>query len=181
MAIGLVIMFFSAFLGYLSGTSLDGVIGIHYVKNLTLSQSLYLGFSGWFILAVCLWFSGLIYSPSKIRAIYVFGTQALARTPFLIAPIIGFSDVFVKAGEYFIASFVQQGEVISLTTADWNLFILFALVIVLIVVYSVALMYNAYSVSVNLKGSKAVVSFIISLLVALIISNFLNVYFLPVV
>jgi hypothetical protein len=56
--------------------------------------------------------------------------------------------------------------------------IIFALILIPFGIWMIALMYNAYTVSCHLKGARAVISFIVALLVAEIVSKVILIFLL---
>ncbi len=67
----------------------------------------------------------------------------------------------------------QSGTTSTINSTDAVIFFVAAIIAILMIIWMVALMYKAYTVSCNLKGAKAVVTFIISLILAEIVSKIL--------
>jgi UDP-N-acetylmuramyl pentapeptide phosphotransferase/UDP-N-acetylglucosamine-1-phosphate transferase len=106
-----------------------------------------------------------ILSPSKVRAVDIFGTQAFAKYPYLIVSLISFIP-------YFRFEFHGMPDL----TAS---LIFFGLLTIVFTIWTVVLMYNAYSVSANLTGVKAIVSFIVALMIAEVLFKILMVKSYP--
>jgi hypothetical protein len=106
-----------------------------------------------------MWLAGVLFSKTKPRAIDIAGTMALARYPMLLLAIVCFLPI-APASLY-----------------DIPRVIVFIFIGLPFIAWMIALMYNAYSVSCNFKGVRAVVSFIGALLVAEIISK-IAIFFL---
>jgi hypothetical protein len=104
------------------------------------------------IVSLVMWIAGKIFSKSKIRIIDVAGTMALSRAPLLLIALIGFLPIF--------------SNIIS----DLYKSIFFALLCVIPIIWTVALMYRAYSVSCNLNATRGVLSFVGALIIAEILS-----------
>lgn len=100
-----------------------------------------------------LYLSALLISKSNVRIIDILGTQILAKAPFLLASAISFIPFF---------QFEMTTAIPEITV---NLLV-FGIVSLAIIVWVVVLMYNAYSVSANVTGTKAIVTFIVSLVLA---------------
>ena len=151
--IGVAVMALTAVIGKLNQVAFDGVLDVHVGATFNLSASFIMQAVNFLALFLTMWLAGVCFSKTKLRAIDVAGTMALARMPMLLLAFVGFLPVVPK---------------ILLNVSS---LIIFTLICIPFVVWMIALMYNAYSVSCHLKGSRAVVSFIGALLVAEIISK----------
>jgi hypothetical protein len=162
---GLLILVVTAFLGGLNNVHYDGVIDIHAGMPSPMLLFILEVILSWLLFSVILLIAAKILSRSKVRAIDIFGTQAFAKYPYLFVSLISFIP-------YFRFEFHGMPDI----TAS---LIFFGLLTIVFTIWTVVLMYNAYSVSANLKGAKAVVSFIVALVFAevlfkIIIINFYN-------
>ena len=104
------------------------------------------------LVSLIMWITGKFFSKSKIRIIDVIGTMALSRAPLLLIALIGFLPFFSK-----IASDLFQ-------------LIVFALLCLMLIICTVALMYRAYSVSCNLNATRGILSFVGALIIVEILS-----------
>ena len=103
----------------------------------------------WLVPALLLWGCGALLSRSKIRAVDIFGTTALAQAPLLLLVLpLGCGGV---AGRLESAS-GAAGEALALLA-----FALFSLVVL---AWFFVWNYRAYAVSCNLRGWRAAVSYI---------------------
>ena len=175
---GLAIILISGFFCWLGSTHFDGVLDCH----IGLAAQWWIfpaeGLIDWILLAIPLFFFGLIISKSSFRFIDVFGTQALARWPYLITAVVTLPSSNQKVSSYMIARLNQVQPVVAVHFTDIFIFALAMLVTILMAVWMVVLMYRAYSVSCNVKGTKAIVAFIIALIGTEIISKFTVVWLL---
>jgi hypothetical protein len=108
----------------------------------------------------------------------VFGTQAFARWPYLITAVVMLPGANLKVGNFIFAKLTQTTPVVAVNLADIFIFAVAMLLGILMAIWMVVLMYRAYSVSCNVKGPKAIVTFIIALIGAEIISKFAIVWLL---
>lgn len=170
---GLAIMLISAYMGSLSNTHFDGVLDIHTGRPAAFPLWFYMAESsiGWFIISIVLLLSAFIISSSSFRIIDIFGTQALARAPYLLAVLVVLPEGSVKFGKYLAEKYMQQPTTITIESTDVLFFVIAAVVSLMMIVWTVVLMYRAYAVSCNVKGGKAIGSFIIALLIAEILSK----------
>src|SRR5688500_16793441 len=68
----------------------DGVLDMHAASGTNVNAGIVLveWLTDWLVLAILLYISGLIFSPSSIRLIDVLGTQGMARFPFVIQALV---------------------------------------------------------------------------------------------
>lgn len=162
--LGLGAMVITSIVCLLEKQHLDGVIDVHGPKE---SPS-YIFFIepaiDWFCLVLPLYLFGRSFSVSSIRFIDVAGTSALARYPiFFIVLASLLSPKQVNDPQKFLQDIQTNPHLMQL--------LLLAVLTIPFAIWTVALMYNAYSVSANLKGKKAVWSFIASFVIAEILSK----------
>ena len=171
--LGATIILITAFLGSLSNTHFDGVLDVHTGQKaptwLFFAESLI----DWLCMVLFLFFSALIVSRSQWRFIDILGTQALSRWPTLITASVMLPDANRRFGEYLMSKLSRSSEAATINFTDAVTFFVAAIIAVLMIIWMVALMYKAYAVSCNLKGAKAVVTFIISLILAELVSKVL--------
>lgn len=156
---GTIILFATAVLGSFNKVHFDGVIDIH--TGVTAPTWFFLTevISSWLIVAFLLYIAALVISKSKVRLVDVFGTQALAKYPFFIISAISFIPLF---------QFTFQG----IPEIEPRL-LLFMVISLAVTIWSLILMYNAFSVSANVKGRTAIITFIAVIVIAEILSKIL--------
>ena len=157
--IGLIAMALTAVIGKINNVAFDGVLDVHAGATFSFTASFAMQAINLLSIFLTMWLAGVCFSKAKVRAIDIAGTMALARAPMLLLAIICFLPI-IPAGLY-----------------DVPRLAIFVVVCLPFIAWTIALMYNAYTVSCNLKGAKAVVSFIGALLVAEVISK-VAVFFL---
>jgi hypothetical protein len=162
--LGLGIMLISALFGFLGNTHFDGVLDVHKGLEAPLWFFLAEGIINWMSIAMPLFFFGLIVSTSSLRIIDVFGTQALSRWPYLITSIVMLPKATERFGIYLLSRFTSTAASVTMSYTDMLIFIFALLVTIIMTVWTVALMYKAYVVSCNIKGARAIVTFIVSLI-----------------
>ena len=151
--IGIIILTAATYAGMFTNLHFDGVIDIHIGYKAPFWFYFIEAFLSWIFVSALLYISALIISKSKVRIIDVFGTQMLAKAPFILISLISFIPFFQ----------FEIGPAIPKFTAN---LIVFGILNMAVIVWVVVLMYNAYSISANVSGSKAIVSFIVSLVIA---------------
>jgi len=121
-----------------------------------------------------------------LRAIDVFGTQALARAPYLLVALTTLLPGYQRSVARSIENLRQiaagnTGSItsISANSIDFSVFLAVSLFNLVMLIWMVALMYRAYANACNIKGTRAVVSFIAAVLIAEIISKVAVIALLP--
>jgi len=165
--LGLVFIALMGFLGAYSDIAYDGVIDMHMIDISLLQSFLYLGID-LVCLVVVMWITGLIVSKN-FRFIDILGTMTLAKAPFLIMAIAGFFTTAPDMSEIYKDPYVVFQSVS---------FIIFMVLSLPVMIWNITLMYNAFKISCDVKGSKLTVAFIIALLVSEILSKVLIYLFL---
>jgi hypothetical protein len=170
--LGLAIILISAFVGSFGNTHFDGVLDVH----TGLEAPLWFFFAevliNWVCMVIPLFFFGLIVSRSSFRMIDVFGTQALARWPYLITAVVLFPDANRRVIEYLMSKLTQTAPAAAVNSIDVFVFAFAMILVILMLIWMVALMYRAYVVSCNIKGAGAIITFIVSLIGAEVLSKF---------
>ncbi len=161
--IGLVIILLSAFIGSLGRTHFDGVIDVHTGMPAPLWYFFAESLLAWVSVTIPLFFFGLIISHCPFRIVDVLGTQALARTPYLITSVVMLPEANRRFGEYMVSRFTQSAATPAVSYTDTAIFAFAIIIAITMTVWTVALMYRAYAVSCNVKGVPAIVTFIVSL------------------
>jgi hypothetical protein len=152
--IGWAIMLATACVAFLSKTHFDGVIDVHCGLIISLPWYILEQLIAWTSAVIIFYMAGLIFSGSSIRFIDVAGTMALARWPASFVALINFAMPHVNNIHDISAGFIIT-----------------ALAGLIFVIWMIALMYHAFTVSCNMKGSKATIVFIGALLVAEVFSK----------
>jgi hypothetical protein len=160
--LGLIFVVLMGFLGTYSGIAFDGVIDMHLIDTSLLQSFLFLA-TDLVCLVVVMWITGLIVSKN-FRFIDILGTMTLAKAPFLILAISGFFTTAPDLSE------IYKNPYVVFQSAS---FIILMVLSMPVIIWSIALMYNALKISCDVKGSKLTVAFIIALLISEALSKVL--------
>jgi hypothetical protein len=167
--IGFAGMAIAAVIALFSKVHFDGAIDMHIGAPLLNSKAFIEPLVDWACLVLPLYILGRILSQSSIRFIDVAGTIALARLPLLLAALMGFLPIppfnLKSADLHYIIAFTLNPAVILLIVLSIPL-----------IIWTIALMYNAFSVSTNLKGEKSITAFVGGLVIAEVLSKVLLIY-----
>lgn len=160
---GWAIMLITSVVAYFSKTHFDGAVDAHVGATVT-PYFIYLleALIAWGCMVLACYAAAALFAHTAFRFIDIAGTLALARAPLLIIALLNFAMPPV------------------LNVADLSpLVITLTLICLPVFVWMLMLMYQAFSVSANLKGNKAVVIFIVALLVAEVVSKALMYLIFP--
>lgn len=154
--LGWVIMVLTACIAIFSYTHYDGILDIHVGWQSPFWVYFAEMLINWACLSTLFYATGSLLSRKPVSFKNISGAMAYARIPMLFAAIIGFIHAFPRDN-----SPVNEG--------NDDLYI--RMVTLVFTMWVVALMYQAFAKCCNLKGRKAVVGFIVTLLVAEVISK----------
>ena len=88
MIIGVIIILITGYLSFLSNIRFIGLISFHNRPLSPVLNCLLDGLISWLIISLLLLIAGKIISKSRFRIVDVIGTQALARSPYLLLALI---------------------------------------------------------------------------------------------
>jgi len=172
--LGVLIILSTSIIGYLSNTHFPDIISIKTSPHFPAYYFILQGLLNWIVVSTVFYIASIIFSKSSVRIIDLFGTQALARTPYLLASFVGFSDSINAFGKYLLWDLMQQGEPIEISSIDIMLAILLMIFTLLLTIWLITLMLKALKVSANLKGASLTMIFIFGLIISMVISVYLN-------
>jgi hypothetical protein len=175
--LGLAAIIFTGIIGAGQGLHFDGVLDTHTGKSGPLWLFVSEGLINWISLAVLLLIAGRIISRTAFRSIDLLGTQALARWPTVLTALACLAPGFHRFSEVLTKSIIglKPGQVPQLPPLgpDVVVFGLVTLFMLACTVWMVALMWRSFSHCCNVRGGKAVATFVIALLLAEVLSKVL--------
>jgi len=156
---GFLFMMVTAFIAMWSTTHFDGLVDAH----VGWKSSAWIYFSegpiNWLFSFLGCMLAAKIITRKPFRAIDMAGTLAYARMPMLFVALLGFG---VDTPDLNIP--VMQVSTMSL---------IMAFLMLLFTVWMLILMYQAFSVSANVKGTKAIITFILIVILAEIVTKYI--------
>ena len=172
--IGLVFIVAASLLGYAGNIHFDGVLDVHpgpaWPVWVFITESLI----DWLSLALVLAVFAAIMWRKTSRFIDIIGTQALARWPSLITVVLLQFTGYKRITDELVAKMQQGGMAPPMPNpADMAILVVISILLIAAIVWMVALMWRAFAVSCNAKGAKAIVVFIVAVIVGEIISKVL--------
>ena len=177
LALGLAAIVLTGLIGAGQGLHFDGVLDTHVGKSGPWWLFVTEGLIDWLSLAVLMLFAGRIISKTAFRSIDLLGTQALARWPTVLTALACLAPGFHRFSDALTKSIIglKPGQVPQLPHAgpDAVVFGFVTLFMLASTVWMVALMWRSFSHCCNLRGGKAVGIFVITLLLAELLSKVL--------
>ena len=159
LAWGLACIVLTASLGGAFDYRYTGVLSFQLATPTPIWLAITQGLAAWAVPSVLLYAGGRLLSRgpmrSRVRAIDVFGTQALARAPGLLMALIVVSPPFRDLTNALIYQGTSQFSIAQLAVL-----VAAGTVMVLLLVWIVLLMYRAFAVSCNVAGGRAIAVFI---------------------
>ena len=169
--VGLILILVTGYIGSLSNTHFDGVLDTHSGRSAPLWFFLTTGIINWLCMGVVLWAFGKKISKSTFRSIDLFGTQALARWPTIITALACMTPAYTRFIHTIIELTRTQQMPEAFSLIDAGVFGLVVFVMLAVLCWTVRLMYMSYKVSCDPAGKKAIMTFIIGLIIAEILSK----------
>ena len=172
--LGIIIIFATSIVGYYSHTHFPDTISIKTSPEFSFWYFVIQNYSNWFVVATLFYTASIIFSKSSVRLVDVYGTQALARFPYFIASFVGFSETLSAFSKYLLWTLMKQGEPIEISAIQIITAILIMVFSIMLTIWLITLMFNAFKISANIKGIKLILIFIIVLIISLLLSGFLT-------
>ncbi len=166
--IGILFVILCAVVGTYANVAFDGVIDAHITTRFTFHTAFILQFINLLSLVGAMYIAAMIVAKHT-RFVDILGTLTLARAPMLFLAIAGLFITPISAGEI-----LQNPMAIFANTG----YLMFMLTSVAAVVWMMTLFFNAWRVSTETKGTKLIVSFIIGMMAAEVVSKLLIYFFL---
>jgi hypothetical protein len=165
LAVGLIAIVVAGLISSLSHSHFDGVMDFHTGLQAPLWFHVAEGIISWFVLSCFLLMMGWLTSKSRIRVIDVFGTQALARTPSLLAALAA----MLPGYQHQIVKLISMN--LDYSSIDFVVFVFASITIMAATIWMVVLMYRAYSIACNVRGFKGIAAFIVAIVIVEIITK----------
>jgi hypothetical protein len=175
LGLGVVVIALTGLLGSIGSTHLDGVLDLHSGASAPLWLFPVEGLADWLCLALVLLVFGKIISQTAFRVVDVLGTQALARWPSLVMVLITLPPAFLRYSQALVHQIQTNPMQLPPISADAIYFFAATLLVFPFLIWQVVLMYQAFAISCNVRGAKAIVTFFVGLVAAEILSKFVIV------
>ena len=171
MGIGLLSILGAGLIGALGRTHFDGVLDVHVGARAPVWFFWSEGVVDWLCVSVMLLIAGTVVSTTAFRVIDVLGTQALARWPTVFISVVSLPEGFRRFSRHLVHQLSNPAPVFTLNTPDAAVFVVVVIAMILLTIWLIILMYQAYRVACNVTGGKAIGTFIAALLLAEVLSK----------
>jgi hypothetical protein len=168
---GIVAILIAGYLGSLSRTHFDGVLDVHTGGNAPLWFFLIAGIMNWLCMSIACCVISRIASKKRFRLIDVFGTQAFARWPSILAALATLMPGFKRFTHTLVKLAQTQKIPDSFNIVDATVFTTVTVIILITICWMVRLMYKGFQISCDPKKERAMQLFIAALLLAEIASK----------
>jgi hypothetical protein len=170
--IGLLFLLLSSTLAAFFNTRFDGILDAHYTKNQIFYLSYLDNLINISVTTLIFYGFGSLLTKGRTRFIDILGTSTLARFPLFIIPLFNIENQSGLIGEKIIQS-ISKPNAHQLTQFEWIYLINSGIISLLLIIWYIFLLFRAYKISTNLKGANLIVSFILGLIIAEIVSKIL--------
>lgn len=147
----------------------DGALDLHFSANVSWFRALADHLTDIWITALLLFFFGWQMNR-KTRFVDILNGVLIARIPMYMLAFGNAGNFMTDLGEQSL-QLLRTGEPLSLSAGGWIRVAVFALLTLLFIVWSVALLWNGFRIASNGKGAGAVIRFIIALFTAEILTK----------
>lgn len=173
--IGIIVLALLSILGYFGNVHFGGIIGPSIADSS--SESPYIlhacyQLSAWISMTLVFYITARLVSKTSVRFIDIAGTMAVSQAPFILVALLGlFPDVHLHIGDPNTANIP---EIMQVVKDNIGMIATISIISILVMVWSIILKYNAYSVSANIKGAIGGISFTIAIIICEILSRLIN-------
>ena len=174
--LGVLVILLSAVLCFFSHAHFDGALDAHFGAEGNIAQFFKEGFIDLASVIIVFYILGLIVAGTRFRFVDMAGTMAFARIPLILTPLFALIFSPEKVIHYILYTFLHKGEPSTISVLDIIGFVIATLITILMVIWMIALMWNAFRICMNSKKPKIVVTFIIGLLLAEVLSKITLIY-----
>ncbi|MFC2088696.1 hypothetical protein ACFLSX_03765 [Calditrichota bacterium] len=168
--LGLVAVLLASAFGALNNGHFDGVLDFHFGKPAPFWYYIYESIVNLLSITLFLLIGNYVLK-GKLDTINTLGTQALARFPTIFISLVPFSPQFKTISTKIAAYPRNINEIVSADTSEFVIFTIFAIFMIMMSIWMVYLMYVGFSKHLESTKPKKIFVFIISLILAEILSK----------
>lgn len=159
--VGLIVITVTGFVASYGNLLFDGAIDAHFGGEVSIGKIFLLLAIDLISVVLMMYLAGLFISKN-FRFVDILGTMTLSRSPFLV---LALSALFVRQPD--LSEIIKNPMIVL----SYPSFILFGIISIPVIVWYIALMYNALKISTGVRGTKLTIVFILTLLIAEIVSK----------
>jgi len=173
--IGILFLIIGSFLGYLFNGRFDGVLDLHFVEFVDFYEVFLDNIINTFVLTIFLFLLGLFINP-KTRIIDLLNTALIARIPFYILPFFNTNGHMYRITDA-LMDLVAKNNLEAIAFSDTIFMAIFGILALATMVWFAILLWNGFKIATNAKGIKAIILFILVVLLAEIASKYLIIQY----
>jgi len=162
--IGIVILSITTIIGYFGNIVFYATLQIKSVLNVTWSMAFFVQFLGLTVTVIIMYVAALLFTK-QVRFQDILGTVTLAKYPLLFVALLS-----LAFGQSMASIDVYKMLNMEYTFFDLVPLIIFCIATMIFVIWEIVLLYNAFKVSTNLKGTKCGILFTAALLASEIVT-----------
>lgn len=168
---GLLFTLIGGYWGFVFNARFDGVIDLHFVKNVSIFNPLLDISIDIVTLTICLFVVGKLIN-NKTRCIDILSATMIARIPFYLITFFNANNKAYAISER-ILTLVKSNQINTLEALDVFYLMLMTFAIIASLIWSMVLLFNGFKTAVNAKETKHTLFFIGTLIFAEILSKIL--------
>lgn len=169
-SIGIILYLLGSLSAYLFKIRFDNFLHVAVVEQIKFWQPFVDNLIILTCLFIFLYITGRHLNP-KTRAVDVLSTALIGHAPFYLLTFSNINETSKKATDELMATLANSTFELSAFSVGYLIFI--ALISLLILVWTIALLFNGFKTAVHAKTTKAILLFILALFVTLLVTLFI--------
>ncbi|MBU0713626.1 hypothetical protein KKA87_17125 [bacterium] len=169
--IGLIIIFIAGFINSFTNTHFDGIFDIHTGKSSAFVVFITEGYINLILLTGLLFLIGKLFTKQDANIIDLLSQQAIARWPLLLSSIITISKPYQRFSRMRSLRELHDFGIFKFNSFDDIVVSLSIIVLLIITIWTVALMYKSFHQTYKVERIKSVLLFTLGILLAEILSK----------
>ena len=173
--LGLVATLLGSYLGYFFNVRYDGVLDVHFANNTISWQAALDNLINITVLAILLFALGM-YMNRKTRFIDILNITLISRIPFYLIPFFNVGGTMERINSEFLNTLLTE-QMPDFSTLPLNSVIalgIFALISLLLIIWSISLLFNGFKIATNAKSTVHIILFFTVIIIAEILSKLLT-------
>ncbi len=165
---GILLLLIGSLLGYIFHARFDGVLDLHFVEKVALTQPFLDNIIVIASLFVCLLAVGK-YTNKKTRPIDILALSLISRIPTYLLVFANANDFMYTISNTVLQQF-QNGN-LNIAPTDLTIIVVFSILSIAELVWMCTLLYNGFKVATNAKKTRTIILFIVAIISAEILSK----------
>lgn len=158
-------------LGFAFNARFDGFIDVHFAEKTTFTQPLFDTLINVFFGTAVFFIMGKSINK-KTRFIDIFTTCLIAKTPLYLIAFLNTNDFMYNVTSRMV-TMINPEKIDSIPTMDLTIVMASALIMIPMLVWSIALLFNGFKTATNAKETKHILLFILGIIITEVITKIL--------